>query len=57
MIMFVVPLMIILLWLVAIKARKAGLTGGKVALIVAVGAVCIVVATFGILAWGFSNFG
>jgi hypothetical protein len=57
MIMLVVPLLIILLWLVAIKARKSGLSRGAVALIVAVGAVCIVIATFGILAWGFSNFG
>jgi hypothetical protein len=57
MIMFVVPLLVILLWVVAVKARKAGLSGGEIALIVVVGAVVIVIATFGILAWGFSNFG
>jgi hypothetical protein len=51
------PLLFILLGVVAVKAKRRGLSGAEVALMVAVGGVCIVVAMFGILAWGFSGFG
>jgi hypothetical protein len=37
--------------------KKRGLSGGEIFLFVAVGTVCIAIAMFGILAWGFSGFG
>jgi len=51
------PLLFILLGVVAVKAKRRGLSGGETALMVAVGSVCIVIVMFGILAWGFSGFG
>ncbi len=57
MIVLVGPLLFILLGVMAVGAKRRGLSGGEVALIVIVGSVCIVVVMFGILAWGFSDFG
>jgi hypothetical protein len=57
MIVLVGPLLFILLAVIAVKAKRRGHSGGKVALIVVAGTVCIVVVMFGILAWGFSGFG
>lgn len=57
MIMLVGPLLLILLAIAAVEAKKRGLSGGKVALLVVVGLVCIVVGMFGVLTWGFSGFG
>jgi hypothetical protein len=41
----------------AVALKKRGLSGGEIFLFVAVGTVCIAIAMFGILAWGFSGFG
>ena len=57
MIVLVGPLLFILLGIMAVKAKRRGRSGAEVALIVVVGTVCIVVVMFGILAWGFSDFG
>lgn len=51
------PLLCGLLVIAAIKARRAGMSGGEVGLIVFVGALCIPVVMIGVLAWGFSSFG
>jgi hypothetical protein len=51
------PLLCALLVLAVIKAKRAGVSGGKVALIAIVGGLCIPVAMLGILAWGFADFG
>jgi hypothetical protein len=51
------PLLFVLLGVGTVKAKKAGLSGWEVALIVAVGSLCILVAMLGILMWGFRNFG
>lgn len=50
-----VPL--VLLGVAALQARKRGSSLGKVALLIIVGAACVLIVTFGILAWGFSGFG
>jgi hypothetical protein len=55
--MLVGPLLFVFLGIAAVKAKRAGLSGGEVALIVAIGTICILGAMFGILAWGFSDFG
>jgi hypothetical protein len=57
MLMLIGPVLFVLLGIAAVKAKRAGLSGGEVALIVAVGTVCILGVMFGILAWGFSGFG
>jgi hypothetical protein len=57
MIMLAGPLLFILLGVTAVAVKKGGASGGKIALTVVFGAVCIVVAMFGILIWGFSGFG
>jgi uncharacterized membrane protein len=57
MIMLLGPLLVILLVVMAVAAKKRGLSRGAMSPLVAVGAVCIIVAMFGILAWGFSGFG
>ena len=51
------PLLFVLLGVGAVKAKKAGLSGWEITLIVAVGSLCILVAMLGILMWGFRNFG
>jgi cytosine/uracil/thiamine/allantoin permease len=51
------PLLFVLLGVGAVKAKKAGLSGWEVLLMVAVGSLCILVAMLGILTWGFGNFG
>ena len=51
------PLLFVLLGFGAVKAKKAGLSGWEVALMIAVGSLVILVVTFGILIWGFQNFG
>ncbi len=51
------PVLFVLLIVVAVKARRAGLHGGWVALIGVVGSLVILAAMFGILAWGFRDFG
>jgi hypothetical protein len=57
MIMLIGPLLLALLGIGAVALKKRGLSGGEVALFVVVGIVCIGVAMFGILVWGFSGFG
>lgn len=56
MLLLVGPLLFVLLFYV-VRARKAGLSGAKVALIVVAGSACIFILMFGILAWGFRDFG
>ena len=51
------PLLFVLLGVGAVKARKAGLSGWEITLMVAVGSLCILVLMFGNLLWGFRNFG
>ena len=51
------PLLFVLLSVGAVKAKRAGLSGWEVALITAVGSLCILVMMLGILMWGFRNFG
>ena len=51
------PLLFVLLGVGAVKAKRAGLSGWEVALIVAVGSLWILVMMLGILMWGFRNFG
>jgi hypothetical protein len=41
----------------AIVLKGRGLSGGQLALFVAAGIACVIIATFGILVWGFSGFG
>jgi hypothetical protein len=57
MLMLVGPILFVLLGVMAVRARKAGLSGWEVALIVILGTLCIVAAMFGILIWGFRDFG
>jgi len=57
MIMLVGLLLLILLAVGAASARKRGASGGKVALIVVFGVVCIGAAMFGILVLEFSGHG
>ena len=51
------PLLFALLGVGAVGAKKAGRSGGEVALMVAVGSRVILVVMLGILMWGFRNFG
>ena len=51
------PLLFVLLGVGAVSAKKAGLSGWEVALMVAVGSLVILVVMLGILMWGFRNFG
>lgn len=51
------PLLFVLLGVGAVGAKKAGLSGGEVALMVAVGSLVILVVMLGILMWGFRSFG
>lgn len=51
------PLLFVLLGVGAVKAKRAGLCGWEVALMVAVGSLCILVVMLAILIWGFRNFG
>ena len=51
------PLLFVLLGVGAVKAKRAGLSGWEVTLMVAVGSLCILVVMLGILIWGFRNFG
>ena len=55
--LLVAPLLFVLLGVGAVKARKAGLSGWEIVLMVAVGSLCIFVAMLGFLTWGFHNFG
>ncbi|MFK4724908.1 hypothetical protein ABIE89_006008 [Bradyrhizobium niftali] len=57
MLLFIGPLLFVLLFYAAVRARQAGLSGTRVVLIVVVGSAGIVVLMFGILAWGFRDFG
>lgn len=57
MIILVGLLLFILLGAMAVIARRRGLSGWETALLIVVGAVCIIILVFGILAWGFSGFG
>jgi hypothetical protein len=41
------------LWIAETPAKKAALSGFEVAMSVVIGAVCMVIAMFGILAWDF----
>ena len=51
------PVLFVLLGVGAVKAKRAGLSGWEVTLMVAVGSLCILVMMLGILMWGFRNFG
>ena len=51
------PVLFVLLGVGAVKAKRAGLSGWEVTLMVAVGNLCILVVMLGILMWGFRNFG
>ena len=51
------PLLFVVLGVGAVKAKKAGLSGWEVTLMVAVGSLCILVVMFEILTLGFRNFG
>jgi len=51
------PVLFVLLGVGAVKARRAGLSGWEVFLVVAVGSLCILVVMLGILMWGFRDFG
>ena len=51
------PLLFVLLGVGAVSAKKAGRSGGEVALMVAVGSLVILVVMLGILMWGFRDFG
>jgi hypothetical protein len=51
------PLLFVLLGVGAVTAKRAGLSGWEVFLMVAVGSLCILVVMLGILMWGFRNFG
>ena len=51
------PLLFVLLGAGAVGAKRAGRSGGEVALMVAVGSLVILVVMLGILMWGFRNFG
>ena len=51
------PLLFVLLGVGAVKAKRAGLSGWEITLMVAVGSLCILDVMFGILMWGFRNFG
>ena len=51
------PVLFVLLGVSAVKAKRAGLSGWEVTLMVAVGSLCILVVMLGILTWGFRNFG
>jgi hypothetical protein len=51
------PLLFVLLFYAAVRARQADLSGARVALIVVVGAACVLVLMFGILVRGFRDFG
>lgn len=55
--LFVGPLLFVLLGVGAVKAKKAGLSGWEVTLVIAVGSLCILVVMLGNLMWGFRNFG
>jgi hypothetical protein len=51
------PVLFVLLGVGAVKAKRAGLSGWEVTLMVAVGSLCILVVMLGTLMWGFRNFG
>ena len=51
------PLLLVLLGVGAVGAKKAGFSGGEVALLVAIGSLVILVVMLGILMWGISSFG
>ena len=51
------PVLFVLLGVGAVKAKRAGLSGWEVTLMVAGGSLCILVGMLGILMWGFRNFG
>jgi hypothetical protein len=51
------PLLFVLLGVGAVTAKRAGLSGWEVTLMVAAGSLCILVVMLGILTWGFRNFG
>jgi len=51
------PLLFVLLGAGAVGAKRAGRSGGAVALMVAVGSLVILVVMLGILMWGFRDFG
>ena len=51
------PLLFVLLGFGAVKAKRAGLSGWEVTLMLAVGSLVIFVGMFGVLTWGFREFG
>jgi len=51
------PLLLVLLGVATVALKRRGLSGGELALFVAVGIVGIGAVMFGILTWGFSGFG
>ena len=51
------PLLLIALIVGAVIARRAGLTRFEVAIIVAVGIIFVLIATYTTLMWGWTHFG
>jgi hypothetical protein len=51
------PVLFVLLGVGAVKAKKADLSGWEIALMVAVGSLCILVVMLGIMMSGFRSFG
>ena len=51
------PLLFVLLGVGAVGAKKAGRSGGEIALLVAIGSLVILVVMLGILMWGSRSFG
>jgi hypothetical protein len=50
-------LLLLLLIVAAAALKRRGLSGGQLALFIAVGSIGVVIVIFGILVWGFSGFG
>ena len=50
------PLLFVLLGVGAVGAKKAGRSGGEIALLVAIGSLVILVVMLGILMWGSRSF-
>ena len=50
------PLLFVLLGVGAVSAKKAGRSGGEIALLVAIGSLVILVVMLGVLMWGSRSF-
>jgi len=50
-------LALLILFAIALAARKKGRSGFQIAFLIVAGSICILIALFAFLAWGFSGFG